>query len=380
MVVVVAGTAYDQPAHDLAFKGLTFSHTSWLGPNSTDGYSSQQTGGFIHGTGYAVFEATRPKWWQMPASVQVSVAKNISFVRDRFVALGAGGLGIGNDDNAHFKQLGLGANTVSVTGCVFSQIAGGPIVIGGIQATAHHPCGDAVCGPNDAGSRMINQNITVTDNLIHDGGIDYRDAAGVLFTYTANAVVAHNELYNLPYSGIASGYGWGVNDAGGSNDYKTRSTGNLYAYQPLFTTATIAKNNQITANYLHDGTQQMNDAGCLYNLSANPQTVISQNYCKGPWPNTNGLYEDEGSRYLTITKNIVTGFGTWAVANANANNNTGDLMVTGNWVSGNGGFGGKNNTVSNNTTVSGSALPADAKAIADVAGLEAAYADLKTAP
>ena len=99
-----------------------------------------------------------------------------------------------------------------------------------------------------------------------------------------------------------------------------------------------------------------------------------------PWPNTNGLYEDGYHGYLTITKNIVTGFGTWAVANANANNNTGDLVVTGNWVSGNGGFGGKNNTVSNNTTVSGSALPADAKAIADAAGLEAAYADLKTAP
>ena len=29
-------------------------------------------------------------------------------------------------------------------------------------------------------------------------------------TYTQNVTVAHNEVYNLPYSGINSGYGWGA--------------------------------------------------------------------------------------------------------------------------------------------------------------------------
>ena len=71
------------------------------------------------------------------------------------------------------------------------------------------------------------------DNLIHDIGIDYRDFSGVMSTYTANVVVSHNELYNLPYSGINTGLGWGANDAGGNNDYKSRATGNLYQYQPL---------------------------------------------------------------------------------------------------------------------------------------------------
>jgi hypothetical protein len=46
------------------------------------------------GAGYPTFEASRPKWWQVPAAVQVSAAKNISFVRNRFVALGQVRLGI----------------------------------------------------------------------------------------------------------------------------------------------------------------------------------------------------------------------------------------------------------------------------------------------
>ena len=368
--LVVIGGTYDKPAHDLVFKGLTFSHTSWLGPNSSDGYSSQQTGAYIHGSDYPEFEATRPKWWQMPAAVQVSAAKNIAFVRDRFVALGEVGLGIGNDANAHVSKVGLGADTITVQGCVFAQIASGSIVIGGIQADAHHP----------SDPRMVNQNMTVSNNLVHDVGIDYRDAAGIFFTYTKKVAITHNEVYNIPYSGINSGYGWGANDQGGSDDYAKRG---LYKYQMRYTTPTVAQDNTIQANYVHDGMQQMNDGGCHYNLGANPGTVVTENYCKGPWPASSfGDYEDEGSRYLTLSKNVFTGWGSWITVNASADRPTGDLTVTGNWVSGNAmpGIGGTNNKVSGNIAVTGNTLPADGDAIAKAAGLEAAYADLKTNP
>lgn len=366
VLISFAGT-YDQPAHDFTFRGLTFSFASWLGPNTSDGYASQQTGAFISGSGYAEFEATRSKWHQMPAAVQVSAAKNVSFVRDRFVAIGQAGLGIGNDDNAHLSKLGLGTDTINVTGCVFTQIAAGAIVIGGIQENAHHP----------SDPRMLNQNMTISDNLIHDVAIDYRDGAGILFTYTKNVIVSHNEVYNLPYSGINSGYGWGANDAGGSDDYANRG---LYKYQPRYTTATTAQNNQVVANFVHDGMQQMNDGGCHYNLSANPGTMVTGNYCKGPWPSSNFAdYEDEGSRYLTISKNVFASFGSWGTANANASNNTGDLTVTGNWISGGQSFRGNNNTITGNITING-ALPTDAQAVVAAAGLESSYADLKTNP
>jgi len=386
------GDPYTQPAHDLVFSGLTFSYTSWLEPN-TDGFADQQTGGFLVGpiSNYPgggktpVFESARPHWRQMPAAVQVSDAYNISFVGDSFVDLGQVGLGIGNDSYGHASGVGYGANGINVIGCAFSQIAGGGIVIGGSQAWSHHPCGDKVCGASDAGARLINQNMTIQDNVIHDIGIDYRDFAGLMFTYTANVVVAHNEVYNLPYSGIASGLGWGTNDAGGNNDYKTRAQGDLYLYQPTYASATTAKNNTITANYIHQAMLQMNDGGCHYNLSANPGTIVSNNYCNASGSGTSGLfigdYEDEGSAYLTITKNIFASFGEWVFANSNAANNTGHLTWTNNWVSGNpSNSGGPGEVTSGSVTITGSQIsgfPADAQAIANAAGLEAAYASLK---
>jgi len=391
-VLLAIGGTYDQPAHDLVFQGLTFSHTSWLGPNTTDGYANQQTGAFIVGpkSDYPVFEATRPAWHQMPAAIQVSAAKNISFVRDRFVELGAVALGIGNDDNAHLSKVGLGADTINVVGCVFTQIAGGAVVVGGIQAKAHHPGGDvALAALTAAQTRMINQTITVKNNLIHDIAIDYRDFSALMFTYAQNVVFSHNELYSFPYSGLNTGYGWGANDAGGNTEYKTRSSGNLYQYQPLYTNPTIAKNNQVVANYVHQGMLEMNDGGCHYNLSASA-TTVTENYCNGQGSGLSGTYfgyyADEGSAYLTITKNVFASFGAVATANANASNNTGHLTFTNNWVSAtspNISLGGPANTVTGNISITGtqiSGFPTDAQTIAKAAGLEAAYSDLKTAP
>jgi hypothetical protein len=386
------GDPYAQPAHDLVFSGLTFSHTSWLEPN-TDGFADQQTGGFLIGPRSnfpgggqtPAFEAARPRWLQMPAAVQVSAAKNISFVRDRFVDLGEVGLGIGNDPSAHATGVGLGANGINVTGCVFSQIAGGGIVVGGIQSWAHHPCGDKVCASSDPGSNLVNQNVSIKDNLVHDIGIDYRDFAGIMFTYTTSAVVSHNEVYNVPYTGIATGLGWGTNDAGGNNDYKTRATGDLYLYQPLYANATTAKNNMVSANYVHLAMLQMNDGGCHYNLGFQPGTVVTQNYCEGQGSGLSGTYwgeyNDEGSAYITETKNVYANFGYYVTANSNASNNTGHITFTNNWgSSASPGLNGPGNTVSGNIQISGDTFPADAQTIVTAAGLEAAYADLKTNP
>ncbi|HVZ89260.1 MAG TPA: right-handed parallel beta-helix repeat-containing protein [Polyangia bacterium] len=387
-----SGDPYAQPAHDIVFSGLTFSHTSWLDPN-TDGFADQQTGGYVVGprSNYPgggqtpMFEATRPHWLQMPAAVQVSAAKNISFVGDRFVDLGQVGLGIGNDANAHASGVGLGANGVNVTGCVFSQIAGGGVVIGGIQAWAHHPCGDKVCASTDPGANLINQSVTVKDNLVHDIGIDYRDFAGVMFTYAASVVVSHNEIYNVPYSGMNSGLGWGTNDAGGNNDYKTRAAGDLYLYQPLYANPTTAKNNTVSANYVHQAMLQMNDGGCHYNLGFQPGTVVTQNYCEGKGSGLSGTYwgeyNDEGSAYITETKNVYANFGAYVTANANAANNTGHITFTNNWgSSASPGLNGPGNTVSGNIQISGDNFPADAQTIVTAAGLESAYANLKTNP
>jgi hypothetical protein len=296
----------------------------------------------------------------MPAAVQVSAASGITFDGDQFVNLGQTAVGIGNDANAHASGVGLGASSVTVTRSVFTGDAAGALVAGGVQADAHHP----------SDPRMANQNITISDNLVHDIGLDYRGITSFLPTYVTNATIAHNEVYNMPYSGISAGYGWGANDAGGSNDYANRG---LYNYQPRYTTATTASHNQIVGNYVHDIMQQMNDGGCVYTLSANPNAVISGNYCL----RTNGyfgLYFDEGSRYFTASGNVFSAIGgTWATENANGSNNTGTLTLTSNWYS-NGGTnivnGDRGNSVSGNTAVPNGNWPPAAQAVISAAGIQ----------
>jgi len=369
--LVDIGGTYAAPAHNITFSGITFTGTSWLGPSSNQGYADQQTGAYLAGnwsrpadaltscqSGCPLFEATRPGWSQMPAAVQVSAANSISFNADQFVNLGQTALGIGNDANAHATGVGLGTNGITVNASVFMRDSAGAIVAGGVRADAHHP--------SDA--RMTNQNLTISNNLVHDIGLDYRGITSFLPTYVTNATMSHNEVFNMPYSGMSVGYGWGANDDGGSNEYANRG---LYSFQPRYTTPTTASHVQIIGNYIHDVMQQMNDGGCIYGLSANPNGVISGNYCL----RTNGffgLYFDEGSRFYTASNNVLSAIGVWSTANANPNNNTGDLTLTNNWTT-NGATsitnGSRGNTLSGNTTVANANWPPAAQAIIAAAGI-----------
>ncbi|WP_020524110.1 ricin-type beta-trefoil lectin domain protein [Catelliglobosispora koreensis] len=366
------GGTLASPAHHITFKGLQFSHTSWLLPNTNQGYADQQTGAYIYGTwnrpgdwlstcqsGCPAFEAARPHWRQMPGAVQVSAANNITFSDNKFISLGQVGIGVGNDANAHATGVGLGTSNISVDRNVFEQLSAGAIIVGGVQADSHHP-GD---------TRMINKNISLTNNLIHDVAIEYRSHAGILMTYTADSAISNNELYNLPYSGINIGYGWGANDAGGSQDYTDRG---LYNYQPKYTTATIAKNYTVQANYVHDIIQQMTDAGGFYSLSSLPGTTIDRNYFR----NTNGwlgLYFDEGARYQSATNNVFENVGTWAYGQHWANNNTGNLTLTNNWTTSsatNVTSGSRGNTNTGTVVVTGGNWPSGAQTVKANAGIQ----------
>ena len=379
--LISVGGTYAAPTHNVSFVGVQFSHTSWLHASSNDGWADQQTGGYIQGNwnrpsdaftscsaGCSLFEATRPVWLQMPAAVQVSAANHVTFSADNFTDLGQYGLGIGEDADANTSGVGLGASDITVIGSRFTQIAAGGIIVGGYRADAHHP----------SDTRMTNQNITIKDNLIHDVAIDYRDNDAILATYTKNAQISHNEVYNLPYSGISIGYGWGVNDPGGSQDYLNRG---LYNYQPIYSTPTTATGNSVVANYVHNVMQQMNDGSCLYTLSANPSSVINQNYCSVG--GTTGMYFDEGSRYLSATNNVFNdGSGRYAHQNATSTNNTGNFTLTDNWATTDGNVtnGNRGSVVTGTVFVTNGVWPSGAQSVMNAAGLEPTYQSLKFGP
>lgn len=370
------GGTLGNPAHNLTFTGLTFTGNSWLAPSSPEGYVDQQSGGYIQGSGLApanprttcsrgceAIEATRPNWSQLPAAVQVSAANKIAFIGDTFTGIGSDALGIGQDNNAVLAGVGLGASNISVINSNFSQIAAGGITIGGMQADAHHP----------SDPRMINQNFTITGNTIQSTGIDYRDSMGILATYTTNATISHNEVFNVPYTGIALGFGWGVNDPGGSPDYLARG---LYNHQPIYTTPTTAKNNTLSNNYVHNYMQQLHDGGCFYTLSANPGTQINNNHCSTG--GTFGIYFDEGSRFMTAQNNVFDKSGPWLNENGASNNNTGNQTLLNNWTNNATQRIARDDTVSGTTVVSGTAWGCGARQVKATAGPQGSPAPTST--
>ena len=259
------------------------------------------------------FEASRPNWYQIPSGIQISAAHNITFTNGNFSQFGAGGIGIGNDPNAHMTGIGLGASNIIVADSYFTQVMGNCITGGGIQADAHHP----------TDPRMINSKIQVTRNIFYNTSSLFTGCVPIFFTYVQYSTIANNDISATPWAGICHGYGWGSNDAGGNPAYIQRG---LYNYQPLYTTPTTSKNNLITGNLVHSYVYELTrtDTGGLYALSDSPDTYFTDNYV---YDSTGrGLMLDEGSRSLTYINNIAFSGGVWYYPNpsnlANVGNNT----------------------------------------------------------
>jgi hypothetical protein len=307
VLVAITGTL-DAPVDELSFSGITFEHTTWLGPSGDEGYASQQSGSFLAGRsdsfpadpvkacpqGCKEFERRRSEWNQMPASIEVAAAERISFDRDTFAHLGQYALGIGNDADAVLGGVGLAAGDVQVLRCEFFDDAGGAVLAGGVQRDAHHP----------RDSRMTNRALVLANNRIHDVSKDYEDNTAILSTYVEGAVIVHNEIWTLPYDAIDIGYGWGINDPGGNANYRYRMHGYDYAQNVVYSTPTTHHDVVVASNRIHDAKRLFQDGGAIYNLSASANTLITENYIYDNHGQI-GLYLDEGSHGITVRRNVV---------------------------------------------------------------------------
>lgn len=307
-VLIAVGGTYDSPAHDISFQDINFAHSTWLRPGEGYGYIDQQTGGYINGsTTYPEFEASRQVWSQMPSAIQVSAANNVEFSGGSYTQMGAGGLGIGNDNNAHMTGVGLGADHISISGGYFTQVMGNSITAGGNRPDAHHP--------SDA--RMTNAHITVQDNIFYNTSSLFTSAVPIFFSYVQYSEITHNDISFVPYSGICHGYGWGMQDAGGSQFYVNRGS---YKYFDIYTTPTTLQNNKIHGNLVHGYGYSKTDLAGVYTLSKSPSTFITENHVYDSVHY--GLYTDEASNSLTIAQNNFLPEGNWYNPNQGAGMNT----------------------------------------------------------
>lgn len=277
MLVRVEGTL-DRPVENLVFRGIHFEHATWMRPSEA-GHVPLQASMFMldayrlkpKGT------AERPKldnqeWLgRPPAGVSVLNANHISFERCRFEHMASAGL--------DFES---GTHDDLVQGCVFRDLGGNGIQIGKFA----DPGMETHLAYNPKDEREICTHETIANNLVTDCGTEDWGCVGVAAGYVRETVIAHNEVSDLPYTGVSLGWGW------------NRATNCM-------------RDNRVVANHIHHVATRLGDTAGIYTLSAQPGTAISENSVHdikmSPYvPDPNHwfyLYLDEGSSFITVRDN-----------------------------------------------------------------------------
>ncbi|WP_276484235.1 L-rhamnose mutarotase [Paraflavitalea pollutisoli] len=273
----IQGTAENPVAH-VYVKDLAFQHSTWLRP-SQQGHVPLQAGMFILDAYKLKVPGTSDKrglenqaWiGRQPAAVQLGFVNHTSFTGCRFEQLGATGI--------DYVQ---GTYTDSITGCVFTNISGTAIQAGMFSEEAfetHLPY-------NPADERVLCRNLTIGNNLVQDVANEDWGCLGISAGYVQGIRIHHNELRELPYSGISVGWGW------------TKTINAL-------------RNNRIEQNYIHHYAKHMYDVSGVYTLSAQPGSSITGNRIdsiyKAPYAHIPThwfyLYTDEGTAYYMVKDN-----------------------------------------------------------------------------
>ncbi len=249
-LIEVTGTA-DRPVRNVHFKGLQFQYATWLLP--PHGYLGIQGCHFTQGRDWS-----RP-WARIPAAICFNFAQGCSVTNGAIAHVG--GCGIEMIDCCHDNV---------VQGNQVFDVSGNGIMLG---------------GPREEG--RVPRNNRIANNHVHECGAEYYGAAGIWVGFADGAVVAHNLVHELPYSGISVGWQWNP--------------------QP-----TACKNNIIECNHVYDVMKCLCDGGCIYTLGFQPGTIIRGNHLhdvhRSPFaqgaPN-NGMFIDQGSKGYLFERNVI---------------------------------------------------------------------------
>ena len=353
---LVSGTGTEaRPLTGLSFSGISFEYGGWTEPNGLDGFSEVQAN--MRLTGDDAWEkqgscdrysSTDPgtcpygNWTMTPGNVVFDHTQGLTITGSTFEHLGAAGL-----------QLGRNVDDSTLQGNEFTDISGNGVEIGN----------GADAAPADVS--LLPARNTVADNWVHNVAVEYTGGVGIFQSYARDDVIEHNQVNDVPYSGISSNWGWGH-------------------------TPTKTGGNKILDNLVFDAMQLRSDGGGIYVLGQEGDSLadgllISGNIVR----NDNGadgghaIYTDGGSTNITMTGNAMFANGTFSMGGCREDALPyGNFSFTGNYVENttpDWPCGTPDNLTLDNTQVAadGAGVPASLTASA---GLEPRYAHLTAAP
>ncbi len=318
-----------QPVHDLTFSGITFSYATWNAPSGPAGFADVQSNLHMTGAtnqGMCTFSSPAGScpWGLLTephANVAFTAADRITLTGDRFAELGGAGLSIayGSSHNLvqgdEFTDI---ASTAILLGCTADPTPVNPDPAHFPDYLTTNPDSPQTikddCTPDPSavsgdkiGTNEIATYNTISDNVIDHVGTDYPSASGITLLFSQHTTVTHNELYDLPYTGITDGVIQGhVDDA----DHP-------------FNSLNINADNTISYNLIHDYLRVLGDGGGVYieghqaayyyqadgktidfdaTMAHGLQVIGNVTYNQGP--GFASFYDDAGSEWVHYVGNV----------------------------------------------------------------------------
>ena len=282
-LVRVEGTL-DRPVRHIRFEKITFSYTTWMRP-SEKGHVPLQAGMYLT-DGYRIDPKMQRNYLNHPldnqgwlgrpaAAVRVVAARQIDFERCRFEHLGSTGL-----DYEEAVQGGV------VRGCLFRDIAGNGLLAGSFSPAAH----ETHLPYDPADRREVCTQQHINNCYFTEIGNEDWGCLAIAAGYVGDVNIEHNEISEVPYSGISLGWGWTQ-------------------------TVNCMRNNRVHANLIHHYAKHMYDVAGIYTLGSQPKSYVTENcvhsiYKPGYVHDPNHwfyLYTDEGSSFITVRDNWTEG-------------------------------------------------------------------------
>ena len=282
-LVRVEGTL-DRPVCHIRFEKITFSYTTWMRP-SEKGHVPLQAGMYLT-DGYRIDPKMQRNYLNHPldnqgwlgrpaAAVRVVAARQIDFERCQFEHLGSTGL-----DYEEAVQGGV------VRGCLFHDIAGNGLLVGSFSPAAH----ETHLPYDPADRREVCTQQQINNCYFTEIGNEDWGCLAIAAGYVGDVNIEHNEISEVPYSGISLGWGWTQ-------------------------TVNCMRNNRVHANLIHHYAKHMYDVAGIYTLGSQPKSYVTENcvhsiYKPGYVHDPNHwfyLYTDEGSSFITVRDNWTEG-------------------------------------------------------------------------
>lgn len=264
---------------DVTFDNITFAHSNNLQPVQTGGFAARQAGMSSLAGAFGVDEMRNA-----PSGVLVHDSTRIRF--ENCIARSTAAIG--------FALTGVSEDCEWV-GCISHDTGMGGWVLG---RTADFAVGTCPTG-------------TIIENCVAQlYGADITAACGITRLYAGTTSIQNNEVRMGGYTNISVGIGWGQ-----------------LAFQTNGNANCITSNNRIWG-----GCRILSDGGGLYSNSVQVGHLIEGNFITDIGPSATagssgvyGIYLDDGSRYNTVSGNVIARCQSGPMkCNNNIGNNTGE--------------------------------------------------------